>query len=58
MGRGGAATITVDYLGILSDPEYMAGVKEKLSMIASFIEPLPNGLTWLQKRTKVASGWF
>jgi hypothetical protein len=32
LGRGGAANRTIDYLGILSDPEYMAG---ELNMIAT-----------------------
>lgn len=32
----GAAIRTVDYLGILSDPEYMAGVKEKLELISTY----------------------
>lgn len=35
LGRGGTANITLDYLGILSDPEYMAGVKEKVGLITA-----------------------
>jgi hypothetical protein len=35
LGERGAAN-TTDFLSILSDPEYMAGVKEKLKMIATF----------------------
>ena len=32
-GRRGADSRNVDYLGILSDPEYMVEVKEKLRLI-------------------------
>ena len=39
LSRRGAANRTVDYLGILSDPEYMAGVKEKLTMIVALEAP-------------------
>ena len=35
LGEVGAVNRT-DFLNILSDPEYMAGVKEKLGMIAAF----------------------
>ncbi len=35
LGERGALTRT-EFLTILSDPDYMAGVKEKLNMIANF----------------------
>ena len=36
LGERGADNRTIDYLGILADPEYMAAVKERLNMIAQY----------------------
>jgi hypothetical protein len=41
LGRKGAVNRTVDYLGILSDPEYMAGVREKLNSITTYFDVHP-----------------
>ncbi len=35
LGRGGALTRT-EFLDVLSDPDYIAGVREKLNMIATY----------------------